>query len=75
MNISYNYEDLIYQKRPASSHPRMDRKDRAKIFAPFAALRGYGAAITSTADDHQIDDLQAIDEDAFLKELYEMYQE
>lgn len=31
--------------RPASGHMKMDRKNRAKQFAPFDALRGFGEAI------------------------------
>lgn len=34
MNI---YADIIHQPRPESSHPRMRREERAKLFAPFAA--------------------------------------
>ncbi len=41
------YADIIYLDRPEdlrvlSRHPRMAVADRAKIFAPFAALRGHG---------------------------------
>ena len=45
-----NYSDIINIKeyRSAESlkvHPRMDRAERAKIFSPFAALRGYEESI------------------------------
>ena len=37
--------DIIHQPRPESSHPRMRREDRAKLFAPFAALSGHDQAV------------------------------
>ena len=39
------YEDIIHLTRPISSHPKMRREDRAKLFAPFAALNGHSQAI------------------------------
>lgn len=46
------YDDIIHMEYPLKSsdrikHPRMKAEDRAKIFAPFAALRGYEEAITA----------------------------
>lgn len=40
------YADILQMKRPQSEeslrkHPRMTLQNRAKIFSPFAALRGY----------------------------------
>lgn len=40
------YADIIEMERPQTEeslrrHPRMTLQNRAKIFAPFAALRGY----------------------------------
>lgn len=40
-----NYEDMLHLSRPLSRYPKMRRQDRAKIFAPFAALHGYQEAI------------------------------
>lgn len=40
-----NYRDMLHLPRPPSAHPKMKRQDRAKIFAPFAALSGYDAAV------------------------------
>jgi len=34
------YEDILHLERPVSGRPKMARGDRAKIFAPFAALTG-----------------------------------
>ena len=31
-------------------HPRMSMEDRAKIFHPFAALRGHAEALDATAE-------------------------
>ena len=39
------YDDIINLPRPASKRPAMAVADRAKIFMPFAALRGYEDAI------------------------------
>lgn len=35
------YSDIIGRKRAQSTRPRMSPGDRAKIFAPYAALKGY----------------------------------
>lgn len=35
------YSDILYKKRAQSTRPMMSPGDRAKIFAPFAALRGF----------------------------------
>lgn len=40
------YSDILYSDRPRTErslvkHPRMPLENRAKIFAPFSALRGY----------------------------------
>ena len=47
---THNYDDIIHMKYPLDrtdviKHPRMHAEDRAKIFAPFAALKGYEEAI------------------------------
>ena len=53
------YKDIIDKERPVhdgdefeARHPKMPREARAKIFAPFAALKGYEEAIDDTADSH-----------------------
>ena len=33
-------------------HPRMSIESRAKIFSPFAALRGHNAKIAEAAERH-----------------------
>lgn len=47
LHPSHQYDDIINLSRPASRHPKMFPEDRAKIFSPFAALRGYEEAIKS----------------------------
>lgn len=41
--VSQKYADILYLERPEPSakHPRMSVANRAKIFSPFAALRGF----------------------------------
>ncbi|MCD8238449.1 MAG: hypothetical protein LUC92_03820 [Clostridiales bacterium] len=46
MSKNDNYDDIIDIERPwprdiLRKHPKMSPRDRAKIFAPFAALRGH----------------------------------
>ncbi|MBO4637472.1 MAG: hypothetical protein J5685_10045 [Clostridiales bacterium] len=52
----FPYEDIIGCSRPVHNgddfsyrHPKMSTEDRAKIFAPFAALRGFEASIEKEA--------------------------
>lgn len=40
-----NYSDILYEDRPTSARPKMELGNRAKIFAPFDALRGFNFAI------------------------------
>lgn len=49
---THKYDDIIHMEYPLKSsdkirHPRMLIEDRAKIFAPFAALKGYEEAIAA----------------------------
>lgn len=45
-----DYSDLLELPHPVSRiHPQMSLYDRAAQFSPFAALNGYGAAISETA--------------------------
>ena len=46
--MEYEFFDILNKQRPlhiddrfAAKHPKMRRQDRAKIFAPFAALHGH----------------------------------
>ncbi len=42
-SVTAKYQDILHLSRPEPSyrHPRMPVAGRAKIFSPFAALRGY----------------------------------
>ena len=42
MSTSQKYFDLV---RPMPSKPRMPRQNRAKIFAPYQALKGFSEAV------------------------------
>ena len=53
---SFEFEDIINEHRPehnnddfAHRHPKMRRSDRAKIFAPYAALTGHSDMIKTKA--------------------------
>ena len=54
-----NYSDIIDLPYPRDDwnflmkHPRMNVEDRAKIFHPFAALRGHAEALDATAERKQ----------------------
>lgn len=50
--ITHKYDDIIHMEYPLKSsdtrkRPRMSVSDRAKIFMPFAALKGYEEAIAA----------------------------
>ena len=49
-DFSEKYKDIIDKERP--QHPKMSIENRAKIFAPFAALKGYEDAIDETSKVH-----------------------
>ena len=49
---THKYDDIIHIEYPLKNsdvikHPRMSIQDRAKIFAPFAALKGYEEEIAT----------------------------
>ncbi len=41
------YQDIIHAQRLEPRRPRMPRADRAKIFAPFSALRGLDESLAA----------------------------
>ena len=53
-NAARKYGDILHGSRPEPSckHPRMTLSNRAKIFSPFAALRGYEEEIAAEGQDH-----------------------
>lgn len=50
--VQKKYADLLPLSRPKPIKPRMTISNRAKIFSPFAALRGYEDEIASEGKDH-----------------------
>lgn len=48
-NVARKYADILHLSRPEPpvKHPRMALSNRAKIFSPFAALRGFDDEISS----------------------------
>ena len=68
-----SYKDIIDLPYPRNDwnflmkHPRMSVEDRAKIFHPFAALRGHAEALDATAERKQtaIENELSLDENEF----------
>lgn len=52
--VQSKYGKILHASRPElpHNHPRIPISNRAKIFSPFAALRGYEDEITSEGRDH-----------------------
>ena len=50
MNITA-YGDIIHLSRPISRHPKMSVENRAKLFTPFSALRGFDIEILTKEQD------------------------
>lgn len=63
------YDDIIELSRPVSGRIPMPAADRAKIFMPFAALKGYEEAIDEknrlTTGRVEISDETINEEDAY----------
>lgn len=51
-NARKKYAELFSQNRPEPIKPRMTVSNRAKLFSPFAALRGYDDEIREAGRDH-----------------------
>ena len=45
------YRDMIHLSRPISRHPKMSVENRAKLFTPFSALRGFDIEILTTEQE------------------------
>ncbi len=58
MPVNFRYREVFLKGRPVHDrldpfrirHPRMERGRRAKIFAPFDALKGFSEAIAGQED-------------------------
>ncbi len=46
-----DYSDILNKERPAPDQPPMTLENRANIFAPFAALRGFDIKILTKEQD------------------------
>ena len=70
--VRNDYKDIIDLPYPRDDwnflmkHPRMSMEDRAKIFHPFAALRGHAEALDATAERKQ----NAVENEFTLDENY-----
>lgn len=43
------FEEMLRMPRPVSGHLHMDQRNRAKQFAPFDALKGFGESLRERA--------------------------
>ena len=67
-----NYDDIINLPHPVSkNHPQMPMASRAAQFAPFAALTGYGEAISETVrvNEKQFEGEDELDDEAYTEIL------
>ena len=70
---NFRYREAYLKGRPGHDrydefsvrHPRMDVGRRAKIFAPFDALRGFSAAILEKQAECERDSERAEEEEGF----------
>lgn len=61
-----NYDDIINLPHPVSkNHPQMSMASRAAQFAPFAALTGYGEAISETVRENEEMFMQGAEEEVY----------
>ena len=61
------YSDIIHRNRPEypeiqRKYPRMSLDERAKIFMPFAALRGHNAALQNEDEKLLLKERRILDE-------------
>ena len=66
--VQSKYGKILHASRPEPphNHPRMPMSNRAKIFSPFAALRGYEDEIASEGRDHLKGNRIELSEDCLL---------
>lgn len=63
MNTAIRCEDIVYMDRPISRHPKMSLQNRAKLFTPFAALRGFDIKILTQERDQLLSDRSLLADD------------
>ena len=54
------YQNIIDRTRPVPSRPRMPRRNRAKIFAPYQALKGFNEALRAKETSGCLDSAGAL---------------
>ena len=52
--MTNTYAHIINKSRPVSKRPHMSLDNRAKIFAPFSALRGFDISILTKEKDRAL---------------------
>lgn len=57
------YRDMIHLSRPISRHPKMSMENRAKLFTPFSALRGFDIEILTKEQDRLLVSQVTLDAD------------
>ena len=57
------YRDMIHLSRPISHHPKMSVENRAKLFTPFSALRGFDIEILTKEQDRLLVSQVTLDAD------------
>ena len=57
------YRDMIHLSRPISRHPKMSVENRAKLFTPFSALRGFEIEILTKEQDRLLVSQVTLDAD------------
>ena len=72
VSLQFPYLQALFQQRPRHrmdefefQHPPMEREKRAKIFAPFDALRGFSAAILEKKAESEREGERTEEEDGF----------
>ena len=65
-SVQSKYGKILHASRPEPphNHPRMPMSNRAKIFSPFAALRGYEDEIASEGRDHLKGEMKKLNDKA-----------
>lgn len=62
-SVASKYSDIIDLPRPELHHQRMDILNRAKIFAPFDALRGFDEEIQEVDKETSVDKSEIYSDD------------
>ena len=64
------YQDILHRQRPLSRHPKMSVENRAKLFTPFSALRGFDIEILTTEREMCIRDRYVAVHQCFLAQSF-----